>query len=372
MSQCIGCTCTSPAPLCAGGRLLLATRVEHTFSALESALVEVRATLRTLAPGVLECTGVPSETALRAARLALSSVEALEVTAAVLGDEAGEALLGATMAATSLARLDSRVTHRDLLPMFARERHSFRSVYQPIVSLDAGHPLVGYEALLRGTGADGPMMPLELFEAAAAAGWLHVLDRIGRTTALRGAGGWLGDALLYVNFLPTTIYRPEVCLRTTERAAERAGLRLDQLVFEVSESEQVHDLDHLAHVFAYYRDRGCRVALDDLGAGYSSLNLLVRLRPDVVKLDKEIVQHLPDPVSCAVVAAVVDITHAYGGQVHAECVETVEQADAARELGVDLGQGWLFGRPQEAPTDRVAAVVPQQDARGRDRAEHLA
>lgn len=56
-----------------------------------------------------------------------------------------------------------------------------------------------------------------------AAGWLHVLDRIGRTTALRGAAGWLGDALLFVNFLPTTIYRPEVCLATTERAASRPG-----------------------------------------------------------------------------------------------------------------------------------------------------
>ncbi|BEP13574.1 hypothetical protein acdb102_18850 [Acidothermaceae bacterium B102] len=372
MSQCVGCTCTSPALLCASGRLLLATRVEHTFAAFESALADLGATLRTLAPGVLEVTGISSERALRAARRALSSVEALEVTAAVLGEETGEALLAATMSATSLARLDSRLEHRDLLPMFARERKAFRSVYQPIVSLDVGHALIGYEALLRGTGPDGPMMPLEMFEAAAAAGWLHVLDRIGRTTALHGAAGWLGDAQLYVNFLPTTIYRPEVCLRTTERAAERAGLRLDQLVFEVSESEQVHDLDHLAHVFAYYRDRGCRVALDDLGAGYSSLNLLVRLRPDVVKLDKEIVQHLPDPVSSAVVAAVVDIAHAYGGQVLAECVETVEQADAARELGVDLGQGWLLGRPQEAPTDRATVVVPQQDARGRDRTDHRA
>jgi len=95
---------------------------------------------------------------------------------------------------------------------------------------------------------------------------------------------------LFVNFLPTTIYRPEVCVATTERAAEQAGLRLDQLVFEVTESEQVNDLDHLEKVFSYYRERGCKVALDDLGAGYSSLNMLVRLKPDIVKLDKEMVQ----------------------------------------------------------------------------------
>ena len=106
---------------------------------------------------------------------------------------------------------------------------------------------------------------------------------------------------MFVNFLPTTIYRPEVCLATTERAAEQAGLRLDQLVFEVTESEQVNDLDHLEKVFSYYRERGCKVALDDLGAGYSSLNMLVRLKPDIVKLDNEMVQRLPELVSRSVV-----------------------------------------------------------------------
>jgi len=86
--------------------------------------------------------------------------------------------------------------------------------------------------------------------------------------------------------------------------------------------------------------------------------MLVRLKPDIVKLDKEIVQRLPEPVSRSVVSAVVEITHAYGGQVLAECVETAEQAAAARELGVDLGQGWFFGRPEERmdpPTDTEPA-----------------
>lgn len=149
-------------------------------------------------------------------------------------------------------------------------------------------------------------------------------------------------------------------------SAVAAGLRLDQLVFEVTESEQITDIDHLAAVFAYYRERGCRVALDDLGAGYSSLNLLVRLQPDVVKLDKEIVQQLTRAVSGAVVAAVVDITHACGGLVLAECVETAEQAAAARELGVDLAQGWFFGRPEErTPQPTKATAGQRREAIGR-------
>lgn len=93
----------------------------------------------------------------------------------------------------------------------------------------------------------------------------------------------------------------------------------------------------------------CTTAEQAAGAGYSSLDLLVRLQPDVVKLDKSIVLALPEAVSLAIVAAVVSITHAYGGQVLAWCVETAGQAAAAKELGVDLAQGWYFGRPARPP-----------------------
>ena len=107
--------------------------------------------------------------------------------------------------------------------------------------------------------------------------------------------------------------------------------------------------------------------MDDLGAGFSSLNKLVLLKPDVVKLDKEIVQALPDVVSRAVIEAIVQMTHSYGGLVLAECVETLEQAKAATDLGVDLGQGWLFGRPAQQPpinssklgADRRRSAAPE-------------
>jgi len=351
VSSCLGCSCTRPTSSGQGGRLLLATGVSHHLSALRSVLREAGASVIERAPGLLEARTPDAAALVAAARRGMSAPEAEEIRAVPVQDEQGDALLALALTAPTLAQLDARVEHADLLPLFAQERTAFRSVYQPIVTLGAAQPtVVGYEALLRARGAQGPVLPAALFAAAERAGWTHVLDRIGRTTALRGAAGWLGDDLLFVNFLPTTIYRPQVCLRTTEQAAGLAGLRLDQLVFEVTESEQVKDLDHLSDVFAYYRERGCKVALDDLGAGYSSLNLLVRLRPDVVKLDKEIVQRLPEPASAAVVAAVVDITHAYGGLVLAECVETAEQAAAARDLGVDLGQDWYFGRPQERRT----------------------
>lgn len=328
--------------------MLLSTGVGHTRAALLRVLHATGDRYLERAPGLFEVWPVDGVRLVQTAGRNLSPAETAEVRAVIVSDEQGDALLAAALTAPTLSQLMARVEHADLLPLFGSELESFRCVYQPIVTLAEGaQRVVGYEALLRARSATGELMPRAMFAAAQQAGWLHVLDRIGRTTALRGAAGWLGDASLFVNFLPSTIYRPQGSLVTTERAAEDAGLRLDQLVFEVTESEQVNDLDHLERVLDCYRERGCKVALDDLGAGYSSLNMLVRLKPDIVKLDKEIVQRLLGPVSRSVVSAVVEITHAYGGLVLAECVETVEQAATARELGVDLGQGWFFGRPQE-------------------------
>lgn len=347
--DCLGCVCRSPRTMPSSGRLVLATQVDHTATALRSLARRRGLQLRSLAPGLLSLDAPDPQEFITLAHADLSVVEADEVRCLVLGgaDLSEVALLRQALTAPTLSTARARVVHADLVPLFADEGRCFHSLYQPIVDL-ADRRTLAYEALLRGRAPDGAqVMPDVLFPAAEAAGWTHLIDRVGRTTALRDAGSWLAsDELLFINFIPTSIYRPEICLRTTELAAREAGVRLDQLVFEVTEGHQIHDLQHLESVFDYYRSHNCKVALDDLGAGYSSLNTLVRLKPDVVKLDKDIVQALPDATSMAVIAAIVGLTHSYGGQVLAECVETEEQARLATELGVDLGQGWLFGRPE--------------------------
>ncbi len=358
MSSCLSCTCSHPSTVAPAGRLLLATQVDHTATALRTLARRHGLAMRALGPGLLSLETQAAEQFIALAQQELSSVESQEVRCTVLDSEdlPDVAVLTQALAAPSLAQAGARVRHADLLPLFDDEQASFHALYQPILTLGDRTP-VGYEALLRATTRGGrTVMPDVLFPAADAAGWTHLLDRVGRTTALRDAAGWLPpDQLLFINFIPTSIYRPEVCLRTTELAAREAGVRLDQIVFEVTEGHRIRDLDHLERVFEYYRAHRCRVALDDVGAGYSSLNMLVRLRPDVVKLDKDIVQALPDATSRAVVTAIVDIAHSYGGLVLAECVETAEQAEVAAGLGVDLGQGWLFGRPERrAPARRSA------------------
>lgn len=366
--QCESCTCQELAQGATGTRLLVASNVAHSIATVRRACRHAGGTVTTAESGMVEITADDVVAVLHAIASELTSVEREEIRVLRVANPPGTAgrqggfhelggtgVLAGALRAPTLAQLEARATHGDLAALLADELARFYSVYQPIVRLDDGS-IAGHEALLRASSPSGPVMPDEMFAAAADAGWVHVLDRVGRTTALHGAQGWIGDDLLFVNFVPTTIYRPEVCLRTTERAAADSGLRLDQLVFEITESEDVRDVDHLAHLFAYYKAKGCRVALDDLGSGFSSLDLMVRLEPDVVKIDRETVQRLPGKVATAIVGAIVDIGRVAGTVVLAEGIETAEQASAARDLGVELAQGWYFGRPV-LRTQRASALA---------------
>jgi EAL domain-containing protein (putative c-di-GMP-specific phosphodiesterase class I) len=220
----------------------------------------------------------------------------------------------------------------------------FWSAYQPIVAL-ADRSVVAHEALLRGVVDGREIGGGDLFFVAEQAGWLHRLDRIGRESAIAGAEPWLGDDDLYVNFHPASIYRPQVCLASTQRAVEESGIAPGRLVFEVVESHAIADRGHLVTVLEHFRSLGWKVALDDVGAGWSSLSLLAAVRPDVVKLDKRLVQELPDDGARTVLRAVTELAHQLGAVVVAEGVETERLAEEVTALGADLGQGWLFGRP---------------------------
>src|SRR4051794_36604694 len=233
----------------------------------------------------------------------------------------------------------------------------FWSVYQPIVSL-ADRSTVAHEALLRGAVDGREVGGGDLFFVAEQAGWLHRLDRIGRESALTGAVPWLGGDDLFINFNPLSIYRPPGCLASTERVVRETEIGGAQLVFEVVESPAIAARGPLVSTLAPSRSLGWRVALDDVGAGWSSLSLLAAVRPEVVKLDKALIQELPDDGVRTVLRAVTDLAHQLGAVVVAEGVETERLAEEVAALGADLGQGWLFGRPERP-------VPPVEELEGR-------
>lgn len=348
------CACRAARPAATGTRLLVRSGNPHTLrvaAATGRALgVEV-----TVQDGTAAFDGAEPSALLAALTGALTGPERAEARGLFLSDPVTdvEAALRLGMRADPLTLLTSQHRSEALADALARPE-VFTSHYQPIVRLGDG-ATVAHEALLRTRDLDPPLAPGPMFAEAGEAGWVHVLDRIGRERAIEGAAGWLGTDDLFVNFTPSSIYRPEVCLATTERAARRAGVPLTQVVFEVVETEQVRDVGHLQGIVDHFRSLGVRVAVDDVGSGFASLNLVAELAPDVIKIDLELVQRLPDPVPVAVVRTLVTLGHDIGATVLAEGIETEEQRDVAVDLGVDLGQGWLFGRPVAPP---VRSAVP--------------
>jgi EAL domain-containing protein (putative c-di-GMP-specific phosphodiesterase class I) len=220
-------------------------------------------------------------------------------------------------------------------------------VLQPIVDLVTGSR-VGAEALSRFPREWGKA-PDVVFEEAHSIGRGHEVELL----ALRGAAAHLDRVGGYVamNVSPQTLLTPEF----TELLGE---LPLDRVLLELSEHDQVEDYDALSAVLLPFRAAGMRLAIDDVGAGFSSLRHIVVTDPDVIKMDRSIVSGVDtDPVLGRLVESLVTFGHGCGVKVVAEGIETAAEAGVLRDLGVDLGQGWYFGRP--GPPEALSPVAPE-------------
>jgi len=222
------------------------------------------------------------------------------------------------------------------------EHAQIRTVFQPIVELDTG-TVVAYEALTR-----GPAGPLErpdlLFAAAREHGRLADLDALCRTAALRNAvaAGIAAPLGLFVNVEPEVLdVLPLDDLIELARSAP-GGLRV---VLEITERAIGARPAELLACVRQLRAAGWRIALDDVGADDMSLAFMPLLRPDIVKLDLNLVQQRPGPAVAAIMNAVNAYAERTGATLLAEGVETEQHVEIARALGARLGQGWMFGRP---------------------------
>jgi len=225
---------------------------------------------------------------------------------------------------------------------------------QPIVDLYTG-ARVGAEALSR-FPAEWGTAPDVWFAHAHGIGLGHRLELL----AIERAAGHLAgvDGYIAMNVSPATLLTPG-CGDLLSR------LPLDRLVLELSEHEPVEDYRALHDVLAPFRAAGMALAIDDVGAGFSSLRHIVNTAPDVIKLDRSIISGVHrDRVLTQLVRALADFAHGCDVRVVAEGIEEVAEADALGELGVDYGQGWHYGRPgppealSRGSLPSVAAGIP--------------
>lgn len=249
----------------------------------------------------------------------------------------------------SLSRLYSIENSEWLLDMLAEGR--LTSHFQPIVHAENPGEVFGQESLLRGVDPEGGLVsPGEIFAAAKEADLLFQTDLAARRTAIREAARHDIQANVFVNFTPTSIYDPEFCLRSTVETADEVGLSRERIVFEVTESEDTADVNHLREIADYYRSKGFRIALDDMGSGYSSLNLLNRLKPDFMKLDMQLIQGVNYDLYKAVVASkLLEMAQELSLMTIVEGIETEQELVWARRHGATFVQGFFIARPSSPP-----------------------
>jgi EAL domain-containing protein (putative c-di-GMP-specific phosphodiesterase class I) len=225
-----------------------------------------------------------------------------------------------------------------------------RCVYQPIHSLVTGD-LVAVEALARFPGADD-QPPDRRFAEAHAVGSGVALEVAAVGAAIAGAEKLPADIILAVNVSPAALVRREL-------VELLAGCESRPVIVEVTEHAAVEDYHQLADVVAELRGRGIRLAIDDAGAGFASLRHIVRLVPDVIKLDMSLTRdiHL-DPVRRSLAASLVDFAEQIGAVLVAEGVERSEELEVMQDLGAHAAQGYLLGRPGDLPVAVTSDLVP--------------
>jgi diguanylate cyclase (GGDEF)-like protein len=246
--------------------------------------------------------------------------------------------------------------------------------YQPIVRL-AGGQLVGFEALARWTHPLlGPVAPQHFIAVAEATGLIRRLGENVLRMACHQLADWRArhpdaarDLKMSVNVSRKQIAGEELIACVRAELAE-TGLEADALVIEVTESLVMHDFDGAAGALRRLRDLGLGIHLDDFGTGYSSLVHLYRLPMAALKIDRAfIADAFTQPSQQRVLEAIVSIAKAFGVTTVAEGIETQEQLELLRGLGVDLGQGFLFGRPtsaEEAERLFTGAAMPGSSTLG--------
>jgi EAL domain-containing protein (putative c-di-GMP-specific phosphodiesterase class I) len=225
------------------------------------------------------------------------------------------------------------------------------SHFHPIVHVDDTSRVFAHEALLRGKGRNGKSLePLTILQNAREAGLYQQLDLAACRCAIREAAHLPASVTVFINFSPAMMSDAESALETTVAAIDAAGLEPGRFVFEVIEADRIEDASHLKTVLDAYRRDGFRVALDDLGAGWSTLNLVHRLRPDFIKLDRDLIREVNvDRVKDLIASKLLEIGRGLGIRTIVEGVETMQELQWARARGADFVQGFLIAKPGPSP-----------------------
>jgi diguanylate cyclase (GGDEF)-like protein len=233
--------------------------------------------------------------------------------------------------------------------------------YQPVVDA-ATHAVRYHECLVRMIGSDGKLVPAALFvPAIEQLGLMRSIDNRVRDLALRALER-TPDLSLAINISGLTATERSWLRGLVARLKDRRDLAR-RLIVEITETTALQDIDETARFVSALRALGCKVALDDFGSGFTTFHHLKALTVDVVKIDGSFIRHITtDTENQIFIHNLLALARALGVSTVAECVETREDADYLAGIGIDLLQGYYFGRPevesqQAAPVGQAALAA---------------
>ena len=226
----------------------------------------------------------------------------------------------------------------------AMEHGAIESVYQPVVDLSSGD-VIGTEALARFSDGRAPEV---WFKEAAELDIICELEMAAIDRAFVHLDD-LADGFIAVNVSPATISYPSFL-----SFLMRADIPSDRIVVELTEHAVVENYDIVRSVTDKLKRLGVRIAVDDVGAGFSNFRHVLQLRPDIVKLDRSLISGIhEDNVRLSLVSSLVGVAERMNASVVAEGIEVEGEVNALWSLGIEMGQGFLFCRPSRPPLPEV-------------------
>jgi len=231
---------------------------------------------------------------------------------------------------------------------------SIVTFFQPIVSLQ-DLDILGYEALTRGPEDSGFDDPEVLFSYAENTNLILELERLCRRNALKSAQALHLDRKLFLNSSARAILDSDFTPDHIAEFVAELGLDKRNVVLEITERIAIQEWDTFKKVLRQFRNHGFKIAVDDIGAGYSSLQAIAELEPDFLKFDVSLVRNINESlIKRGLLETLVALSHKIRAQLIAEGVETKLEFQTLRSLGVPLGQGYFFASPALKPTTAFA------------------
>jgi diguanylate cyclase (GGDEF)-like protein len=264
--------------------------------------------------------------------------------------------------------MHSEAAERQLLENDLRqaiERGELSVHYQPIVRA-AGEEISGFESLVRWQHpARGAISPAKFIPLAEEAGLISKIGEWVLRTSLEEAARWPDHVRVAVNLSPLQFNDPNVSAMVAKHLNE-TGVRSDRLELEITEGVFLAEGDSTDETFGKLKALGVRLALDDFGTGYSSLGYLKKAPFDKIKIDQSFVRGAASTTqrNAAIIRAIVTLAETLGMDTCAEGVETHDDLQLIRELGVSMVQGYIFGKPSPAETARELANSVTVEADG--------